>query len=310
MGERVCVIVNPAAGRGRGSKMVAAITTAFGDVGVGEIRQTQHAGDERRIADAAIADGYTTIVAVGGDGTSGNVANAILYGGRQVRLGVLAAGTGNDFAKILGTHHIALEEMARLSVEPSDVRLDVGRIEDNYFINCCGFGFDVAVLKEIERTAWLRGPSVYIWAALRQLFGYKGIQVTLRASDGTHNEALRMLVVIANAPYFGGNFRIAPHASLTDGKLDAVSIRNLSASRRMRVLHAATSGNHERFAEVTTGQAESYEVSFATPPWYETDGELHLAASASLRVICCPRALRVVTSSSAACVAKPAALAT
>jgi diacylglycerol kinase (ATP) len=310
MDERVCVIVNPAAGRGRGSKMVSTITTAFGGVGVTDIRQTEQAGDERRIADAAIADGYTTIVAVGGDGTSGNVANSILYGGRHVRLGVLAAGTGNDFAKILGTHHITLPEMARLSVEHSDVLFDVGRIEDNYFLNCCGFGFDVAVLQELERTLWLRGPSVYIWAALRQLFGYRGVEVTLRPSEGIEDTALRLLLVIANAPYFGGNFRIAPQASLSDGKLDAVSIRHVPAARRVSIMRAAINGTHERFADVTSRQAESYEVSFATPPWYETDGELHLAASASLRVICCPRALRVVTSSSAACAAKPAAFAT
>jgi lipid kinase, YegS/Rv2252/BmrU family len=310
MTERVCVVVNPAAGRGRGSKMIPALTSAFAEVGVDDIRQTSRAGDERLIARAAIADGFTTIVAVGGDGTSGNVANAILYGGRHVRLAVLPAGTGNDFAKVLGTHRIDFTTIARLCVEPSDVRIDVGRIEDNYFLNCCGFGFDVAVLQELERTVWLRGPSVYVWAALRQLFGYRGVEVTLQPSDGRESVASRMLLVIANAPNFGGNFRIAPGASLSDGKLDAISIADLPAARRMSVLSAAIKGTHERFAEVTRSQAKSYEISFATPPWYETDGELHLAASASLRVICCPGALRVVMSSSAASTAKPAALAT
>lgn len=310
MGERVCVIINPAAGRGRGLKMVSALTEAFGAVGVDDIRQTSHAGDERRIADAAIERGCTTIVAVGGDGTNGNVANAILYGGRHVRLAVLPAGTGNDFAKVLGTQQIEFSAMARLCIEPSDVRLDVGRVENNYFLNCCGFGFDVAVLQELERTLWLSGPSVYVWAALKQLFGYRGIDVTLRPYDGVADTALRMMLVIANAPYFGGNFRIAPSASLVDGKLDAISVLDLPASRRMSVLSAAINGTHERFAEVSTGQAESYEVSFAAAPWYETDGELHCAESASLRIICCPGALRVVMSDSAASAAKPAALAT
>lgn len=289
--------------------MLPSITAAFAAVGVTDIRQTEQAGDERRIADAAIADGCTTIVAAGGDGTSGNVANAILFGGRHVRFGVFPAGTGNDFAKVLGTQQIDVAEMARLSVTASDERLDVGRVEDNYFLNCCGFGFDVAVLQELERTVWLRGPSVYVWAALKQLFGYRGVEITLRASGAGQASATRMLLVIANAPHFGGNFRIAPRASLTDGKLDAVSVADLSASRRMSVLSAAIKGTHERFPEVSTGQAESYEVSFATPPWYETDGELHLACSSSLRIICCPGALRVVMSSRAASVANPAALA-
>ncbi|MGH9421113.1 MAG: diacylglycerol/lipid kinase family protein [Thermoanaerobaculia bacterium] len=309
MSERVCVIVNPAAGRGRGSKMLPAITSAFAELGVADIRQTRLGGDERRLADAAIQDGCTTIVAVGGDGTTGNVANAILFGGRHVRLGVLPAGTGNDFAKVLGTRKTGIAEMARLSIEESDARVDVGRVEDNYFLNACGFGFDVAVLQELERTVWLRGPSVYVWAALKQLFGYRGVQVTLSAGSGETDTAVRMLLVIANAPYFGGSFLIAPTASLADGKLDAISVRDLPAARRMSVLSAAIKGTHGRFAEVSASQAESYDVSFATPPWYETDGELHMAASASLRIICCPGALRVVMSASAASAAKPAALA-
>ena len=309
MGERVCVIVNPAAGRGRGLKLVPALTAAFGAIGVDDIRQTAHAGDERRIADAAIEEGCTTIVAVGGDGTSGNVANAILFGGRHVRLAVFPAGTGNDFARVLGTQQIDVAKLARLSIEPSDVRLDVGRVENNYFLNCCGFGFDVAVLQELKRTVWLRGPSVYVWAALKQLFGYRGVDLTLRPSGGEPDTALRMMLVIANAPYFGGNFRIAPSASLLDGKLDAISVLDLPASRRMSVLSAAINGTHERFAEVSSGQSGSYEVSFAEAPWYETDGELHCAESASLRIICCPGALRVVMSEKAASAAKSAALA-
>ncbi len=274
--------------------MVPALTAAFAAVGVDDIRQSSHAGEEHDLAKAAIEDGCTTIVAVGGDGTSANVANALLYGNRDARIAVLPAGTGNDFAKVLGTSNIGLPAMASLCIEQSDVRLDVGRIEDNYFLNCCGFGFDVAVLQELGKTLWLRGSSVYIWAALRQLFAYRGAEISVRSANEPERNALHMMLVIANSPNFGGTFRIAPKASLTDGKLDAVSILDLPAARRIAMLSAAINGTHERFPEVITGQAESYEVSFAAAPWYETDGELHRARSARLRIISCPRALRVV----------------
>jgi diacylglycerol kinase (ATP) len=298
MGERVCVIVNPAAGRGRGGKMVPALTSAFAAAGVSDIRLSTRSGEERDLAYAAIEDGCTTLVAVGGDGTSANVANALLFAGRGARLAVLPAGTGNDFAKVLGTESIGLAEMARLCTEPSDVRLDVGRIEDNYFLNCCGFGFDVAVLQELEKTLWLRGSSVYIWAALKQLFAYSGLTISIRSNGEKELKALHMMLVIANSPNFGGTFRIAPRASLTDGKLDAVSILDLPASRRMSMLSAAIKGNHERFPEVITTTSDSFEVLFDLPPWYETDGELHRAQSGSLRIISCPGALRVVMSAS------------
>ena len=293
MGERVCVIVNPAAGRGRGATMISALTTAFASVGVKDIRPTSQAGEEFDVATAAIGEGFTTIVAVGGDGTSGNVANALLHGGRHVRLAVMPAGTGNDFAKVLGTQNTDAITMARLSVTSSNKSVDVGRVEDTYFLNCCGFGFDVAVLQELEKTRWLQGSSVYVWAALKQLFSYRGFDVSVGARDVAR--AKHMMLVIANGPFFGGTFRIAPSASLSDGLLDAVSILDLPASRRMAMLSAAIKGTHERFAEVVMRQAEHFDVAFDEIPWYETDGELHYAQSSKLRIISCPAALRVVS---------------
>lgn len=296
MAERVCVIVNPAAGRGRSAAMIPGLSVAFGSVGVTDIRQTSEAGEEFDVANAAIAEGFTTIVAVGGDGTSANVANALLHGGRHVRLAVMPAGTGNDFAKVLGTESADATRMAQLSIEPSNRMFDVGRVEDTYFLNCCGFGFDVAVLQELARTRWLRGSSVYIWAALKQLFSYRGFDVAVGAWDGARSR--HMMVVIANGPFFGGTFRIAPSASLTDGLLDAVSILDLSASRRLAMLSAAINGTHERFPEVVSKQADHFDIAFDSAPWYETDGELHYAQSSKLRIISCPAALRVVSAKS------------
>src|SRR5665647_1255502 len=114
MSERVCVIVNPAAGRGRGAAMVPQLSAAFAQVGVTDLRTTSAPGEERDIALSAIADGCTTIVAVGGDGTTGNVANALLHAGRSVRLAAMPAGTGNDFAKVLRTQSVDAVTMAKL----------------------------------------------------------------------------------------------------------------------------------------------------------------------------------------------------
>jgi diacylglycerol kinase (ATP) len=293
MTERVCVIVNPNAGRGRGAAMIPQVTAAFAQVGVTDIRTTTGPGQEFELAKAAIADGCTTIIAVGGDGTSGNVANALIHGGRSVRLGIMPAGTGNDFAKVLHTSNVDASTMARLAVTPSDISLDVGRVEDTYFLNCCGFGFDVAVLQELDRTQWLRGSSVYIWAALKQLFTYRGFEAAV-ASGKDRRRDVHMMLVIANGPFFGGSFQIAPKASLNDGMLDAVSILDLPPRKRLSMLSAAIKGSHVSRSEVVMKRAETFEVSFDEPPWYETDGELHRAQSSTLRISSCAAALRVV----------------
>jgi lipid kinase, YegS/Rv2252/BmrU family len=293
MTERVCVIVNPAAGRGLGAAMIPQLSAAFAKVGVTDIRTTTGPGHERELANSAIADGCTTIVAVGGDGTTGNIANALLHGGRSVRLAVMPAGTGNDFAKVLCTDTVDAATMAKLSVTPSDISVDVGRVEDTYFLNCCGFGFDVAVLQELHKTTWLRGSSVYIWAALKQLFTYRGFDVTVAAGKDLRRN-FHMMLVIANGPFFGGTFCIAPSASVNDGMLDAISILDLPANKRLSMLSAAIKGKHEGRPEVIVRRAEMFEVTFDEAPWYETDGELHRARSSALRIISCAAALRVV----------------
>ena len=291
MAERVTVIVNPKAGRGRGGRMVPEITARFAEAGITDVKTTSNAGDEREIARDAIAAGSTTLAVVGGDGTTNHVANAILDSGNDVRLAILPAGTGNDFAKVVGTNTTDIASVAMLCAHPGGVRVDVGKVEDRYFLNCCGFGFDVAVLEGIERTPWLRGNAVYLYTALQQLLTYKGI----RASVGPDGTDLYMLVVVANSEYFGGMFRIAPGARVTDGELDAIAVRNVSKARRLKIFRSAVSGDHARFAECRMDRASSFRLAFPEVPSYETDGELHRARTSVLTVTCSPSALRVVT---------------
>lgn len=258
------------------------------------MRTTSERVHESALAKNAISDGATTIVCVGGDGTTGNVANVILEAGAAVRLGVIPAGTGNDFAKTLRIKSSSVEEIARLAVQPSDARMDVGLVEHRYFLNSCGFGFDVAVLQGLAKSPWLIGSSVYMSSSIRALFGFRGIRIAINSPAQRKERTLYMMVVIANAPHFGGTFTIAPSASVTDGKLDAVHVVDASPARRMSLLGAATRGRHTLFKEVTVERAKEFALSFDDAPYYERDGEVHRAKSATVVVECVPSALRVL----------------
>lgn len=294
MSERVCVIVNPAAGRGRGSRLLPLVRAEFARYGVTDVRTTAAVGDEREIARRALDEGATTLVAVGGDGTWSGVANAILHAGADARLAMLSGGTGCDFAKTVGCPALDLAATVQLAMEGGDTRVDVGRIEDRFFLNVSGFGFDIAVLEDIGRIRWLSGNSVYIYSALRQLLGYQGVDISV-SSDATRRASERhLMLIVANARNFGGAFRIAPAASLVDGKLDAVAIRNAKPLRRIALFGAATKGTHVAAPEVMTEQAPAFTLRFPEPPAYETDGEYNRAKSDELEIRCVPRALRVV----------------
>ena len=296
MTTKVCVIVNPASGRGSGARALPAIRTAFSAVGVSDLRLTSGKGDEATQARRALDDGFDTIVACGGDGTWGNVANAIIAAGagRQARLTLLATGTGNDFAKTVGAPARDFAATARLAVEGADTPVDVGRIEHKHFLNVSGFGFDIAVLEDIGRITWLKGDMLYLYSALRQLFNYGGVDVGIASARRRRDRRRHLMLIVANGRNFGGSFKIAPGASVTDGKLDAISIHDAAPLARMRLFAAATRGTHVMAREVLVEQAPTFTLEFPEPPAFETDGEYNRATGAVVQVDCVPQALRVV----------------
>ena len=274
--------------------MLPAVRAAFAAVGVTELRESTAREGEMEVAARAIAEGFDTLVAVGGDGTWGNVANAILQSGADCRLALVAAGTGNDFAKTVGAPARDLAATARLVAAGVDRRVAVGRVDDRWFLNIAGFGFDAAVLESVASIKWLRGEALYRYAALRQLASYTGAEIGITSAARARVRIPHLLLVIANARIFGGAFRIAPSASLTDGLLDAIAIRDASPLRRLRLFGAVIRGTHEALPDVDVERSARFTLEFAAPPAYETDGEYRRASSATVEVVCVPRALRVV----------------
>src|SRR5262245_49155092 len=298
--SHVHVIVNPAAGRGRGAKLLPRIRAAFAAVGVTAVETTSSPGEERALARRAVESGCTTLVAAGGDGTWSNAANAILESGADCRLALLAAGTGNDFAKTVGAPATDPETTARLAVEGHDVRVDVGRVEDRHFLNIAGFGFDIAVLEDCATLRWPHPGTLYLVSALRQLVGFPGVEIGVASPRARRAPERHLMLIVANAKHFGGSFHIAPDAELADGRLDAISILDAPPVGRLGLFVAATRGTHTGHPRVVTEQAAGFTLTFPAPPAYETDGEYRRAASATLEVACVPGALRVVTAGAAA----------
>jgi diacylglycerol kinase (ATP) len=295
MTDRVTVIVNPASGRGRGSRLLPDIRNTFAAVGVTDVRVTERPGDEKRLAALALQDGATTIVACGGDGTWSNAANAILSSGSDCRLALLAAGTGNDFAKTVGAPARDLAATAKLAVEGPEMLVDVGRIEDRYFLNVTGFGFDIAVLDDLENIPFLTGDLLYLSAALRQLFKFDGMSVDITTAAVARGARAHLMLIIANGRNFGGMFQIAPDARINDGLLDAIAILDAPPLTRISMLASAPSGKHVRNPLVLSEQASAFILKFDSPPAYETDGEYNQAASSTIEISCIPGALRVAT---------------
>jgi diacylglycerol kinase (ATP) len=263
------------------------------EFGISEIFKTKESGDEARLTLAAIDREFNTILVIGGDGTCSRVAQAILESESGCALAVLPSGTGNDIAKTLGVNEMPASEIARLVAIGKTSRMDVGRVEQQYFLNSLGFGFVASVLEATQHVRFLKGDAVYIYSALGQLFTYRALNVSADSISNSDARKLLMLTV-SNGRFLGGAFRIAPNASVVDGQLDFGFVGDSNVIDRIRIFAGAFRGTHILRPSVKTQSARSMTLRFSASPMMEVDGELWQAVSPTVKVECVARALNVI----------------
>lgn len=289
----IFIIANPSAGRGKAARIIRELQSARSGPQVAAILTTRAPGDEARCTAEALAEGATTIVVVGGDGTFSKVAQRILDARSPCALAVIPFGTGNDIAKTLGVFRAAPTEVLRLAATGNTTRIDVGRADGHYFVNTCGFGFDSSVLEATQSVRFLKGDALYIYSALAQLFSYRGVEVAIDGAIGPKTQTM-LLAIASNGRSLGGAFRIAPSASVTDGKLDFCIVGDNDVWGRMRLFAGALRGTHLALPGVTSVAGVSLSLTFGKNPTMEMDGELRRAASRTVTLECVPKALAVI----------------
>lgn len=286
----VALIANPASGGGRGHRRLAQAERALAALGSVQVIPTRTAGDEARCAAEALDAAPRWIAVLGGDGTWGNVAGGLAGRAGAPPVLLLAAGTGNDFAKSLGAPAHDFAAMATLAESAGPRRVDVGRIDDRPFLNCAGFGFDARVCEAMQAHRRLTGRAVYVLTALQQLFAYRGLSVGI---DGGPPRR-RLMLAFCNGRWFGGTFHIAPSAAVDDGRLDVVGIDDATPLRRATLFARAFRGTHVAQPEVTVRSAAEVRLTFDAPPIFEADGEFCRAAGPEVTVGLVPGGLSVV----------------
>jgi diacylglycerol kinase (ATP) len=282
--------LNPAADRGRAGRRGAVVSRFLEERGVRAIwHVTRGRGDAGRIV-AGLPDGVMA-VAMGGDGTVHEVAAACV--GRDLALGVLPVGSGNDYVKALGVGTElgrALEVLARGKVRV----VDAGEVNGITFNNGLGVGFDAEVAAGVaEAPAYLGGAGRYLWSLARLLWGFRCHEATLRLDGGEVIEAETILVAVALGTTYGSMFRLAPEARLDDGLFDVVWSEEVSRAEVLRLIPAALGSTLPRHPKVHLARAREVEVELTKEVPAHVDGEI-LAQTRTFRARVLPGALRVV----------------
>lgn len=294
----ICYIVNPAADEGSGESIARTLRQQLGANCVKTTQTVEHASE---LALEAVDEGFGTIVAVGGDGMIHHVIRG-LAPRFPVFLGLLSAGTGNDFIR-----NFSYPDWLKIGVTPYHEMLknnrvrwtDLIRIEtpDQILYGCTQFTFGfsgeiVAIVSLMDE----RSPGMY----LRTGFIHARKARPIKLAGDFEGDIFD--VYVTNTPTIAGGLRIAPRARVDDGKLETLVIPKRAIPTRYLLLGIARLGlirsKLSRLLGVAPGEFEDF-VEYETfePLHAQIDGEHYRLPAGKIRISVLPRTLGVIAPS-------------
>ncbi|MFH8466716.1 diacylglycerol kinase [Streptomyces sp. NPDC017991] len=275
MTSEITLFVNPTAGRGRGARAAQPAASALRAAGF-SVRTVlgENARDALTRARAAVAAGTGCLVAVGGDGMAGLALQAVA--GTDTPLGLVAVGTGNDFARALGLPVRDPAAAGRTVAEAlKEARLrdvDLGRVGGTWFGTVLASGFDSRVNDRGNRMRWPGGRFKYDLAMLAELAAFKPFPYRITLDGGEVREIEATLVAVGNGSSYGGGMKICAEADLTDGLFDITVVGACSRASLLRVFPQVYKGTHLSHPMVTVHRAAKIELAAEDITGY-ADGE-------------------------------------
>lgn len=295
MSAEITLFVNPTAGRGRGAHAAQPAASALRDAGfsVRTVVGTDGADALARLR-AAVREGTGAVIAVGGDGMVSLALQALA--GSLVPLGVVAAGTGNDFARSLG---LPVREPARAGrlvaegLKEGRIReIDLGRTGGTWYGTVLCSGFDSRVNDRGNRMRLPLGRFTYDLAILAELAAFRPRPYRITLDDGPVIETEATLVAVGNGSSYGGGMRICADAEPDDGLFDVTVVGDCSRATLLKVFPQVYKGTHLTHPAVTVHRAAKVALEAPGLTAYadgEPLGPLPVAAE------CVPGALRLIT---------------
>lgn len=229
-------------------------------------------GDATLAAADAIERGFDIIIAAGGDGTLYEVINGMAEKSHRPPLGILPLGTTNDFARALNIPK-NWEQACDLIIKQHTMNIDVGKVNNRYFINILGGGSMTELTYEVpSKLKTMIGQLAYYMKGLEKLPRLRPIELFIQSEEMTLHEEV-MLFLVSNSNSVGGFEKLAPDASLNDGLLDVLILKKCNLAEFIRVVTLALRGEHAQDPNVIYFQTKQIEVNSPDYVQINLDGE-------------------------------------
>lgn len=296
---RVGLLANPSAAGGAALATGRHVSTLLRAAGVSVVDVSGPDADVARARALDIIDTLHALIVVGGDGTVG--LGADIVSGTPVALGIVAAGSGNDFARKLelpigdpdDAVRVILESLSRtprvvdgivLAHEERD-----GSVERHLVLGNVNLGFDALVNARANRSRY-----GYTRAVLRELSTFRPIKFWVEVDGGEREYVSASLLTVCNSGVFGGGMVYSPASAPDDGVLELVTVSGLSRAKLLALFPRVFRGSHTSIPEFSVRQIRSVRVGSEGPSAIVVYADGEAKFPLPVTATACPAAIRIL----------------
>lgn len=271
--KKARIIYNPSAGREQFRKDLPTVLERFEKAGYEtSAHATTGEGDATKAAQKAIERQHDIVVIAGGDGTINEVIQGIAEANYRPKIGIIPAGTTNDFARALSIPRDT-KKAVDIILEDNILPLDIGKVNEQYFVNIAGGGDLTELTYEVpSKMKAVIGQLAYYVKGIEKLPSLKPVRTKIEY-DGNVFEDDIMLFLVANTNSVGGFEKIAPNALINDGYFDLIILKETNLAEFLRIATLALRGAHIEDKHIVYLQAKRIKVTPKSRMQLNIDGE-------------------------------------
>lgn len=271
--KKARIIYNPTSGREVFKKELPTVLQMFEQAGYEtSTHATTCAGDATKATNDATEREFDVIVAVGGDGTINEVINGMADHEKRPRLGIIPQGTTNDFARALGIPR-DVKKAANIILNDTSMLLDIGKLNDQYFMNIAGGGRLTELTYEVpSKLKTMLGQFAYYVKGIEMLPTLKPIRTKIELDDEIIEDDI-MLFLVANTNSVGGFEKLAPDAKMNDGYFEVIILTKTNLAEFIGIATRALRGAHLGMKQLVYKKSRYVKVTADDKMQLNIDGE-------------------------------------